>query len=190
MIAISSTRVGLDASMILPMREMHCRVCGLLQDEPIWGDDGEAPSFNICPCCGCEFGTEDSHVEAMVRHRTNWMATDGAWFDPARTPSGWSRDEQLRNAARLRPPSRNTDGADFVPTFGTDSLAPQNRHAEEGRGVEAQCPYCGEITEVWVDPSGGPEQTYVEDCIVCCHPSCVRVQRDGEHISVWLELTD
>ena len=31
------------------------------------------------------------------------------------------------------------------------------------------CPYCGESIELIVDPSGG-EQSYVEDCSVCCRP--------------------
>ncbi|MCA9625519.1 MAG: CPXCG motif-containing cysteine-rich protein [Myxococcales bacterium] len=34
----------------------------------------------------------------------------------------------------------------------------------------AQCPYCGEVVEVWVDPGGASDQRYVEDCPVCCRP--------------------
>ena len=30
--------------------------------------------------------------------------------------------------------------------------------------IELQCPYCGEWVVVFVDPGGGVEQTYVEDC--------------------------
>ena len=32
-----------------------------------------------------------------------------------------------------------------------------------------QCPYCGEVLELSVDRSAG-EQSYVEDCQVCCSP--------------------
>jgi len=32
------------------------------------------------------------------------------------------------------------------------------------------CPYCGEPNEIFVDPSGGRVQRYVEDCQVCCQP--------------------
>jgi hypothetical protein len=32
------------------------------------------------------------------------------------------------------------------------------------------CPYCGEINEIGLDPGGGPQQEYVEDCQVCCRP--------------------
>jgi len=36
--------------------------------------------------------------------------------------------------------------------------------------IEVQCPYCGEWATIFVDPSGGEEQSYVEDCPVCCRP--------------------
>jgi hypothetical protein len=32
------------------------------------------------------------------------------------------------------------------------------------------CPHCGEPLETFVDPGGGSEQDYVEDCAVCCRP--------------------
>jgi hypothetical protein len=40
------------------------------------------------------------------------------------------------------------------------------------------CPYCGESTEIAVDPGGGGRQEYVEDCPVCCRPWTVRVRYD------------
>lgn len=39
-----------------------------------------------------------------------------------------------------------------------------------------ECPYCGESNEIFIDPSGGQVQTYVEDCQVCCQPWQVVVQ--------------
>jgi hypothetical protein len=43
------------------------------------------------------------------------------------------------------------------------------------------CPYCGEESEVALDPGSGARQTYVEDCPVCCQPWNVHVEyaRDG-----------
>jgi len=43
------------------------------------------------------------------------------------------------------------------------------------------CPYCGEAISVLVDDSL-PEQSYVEDCQVCCRPIVldVRVDADGD----------
>lgn len=37
------------------------------------------------------------------------------------------------------------------------------------------CPYCGEENEIAIDPGGGADQRYVEDCQVCCRPWLVRV---------------
>ena len=43
------------------------------------------------------------------------------------------------------------------------------------------CPYCGESTEIALDPGSGTSQSYEEDCAVCCRPWLVRVRygRDG-----------
>jgi hypothetical protein len=47
-----------------------------------------------------------------------------------------------------------------------------------------QCPYCGEQIEVIVDCSVN-EQTYIEDCSVCCRPINFSVtSSDGEIISI------
>lgn len=44
----------------------------------------------------------------------------------------------------------------------------------------AQCPYCGEPIELFVDASAGA-QDYIEDCTVCCRPVeiSLRVSVDG-----------
>jgi hypothetical protein len=44
------------------------------------------------------------------------------------------------------------------------------------------CPCCGEAIRAVLDPSAGEEQTYVEDCPVCCRPLVLRVHfyDDGE----------
>lgn len=36
----------------------------------------------------------------------------------------------------------------------------------------ASCPYCGELIELLIDCSV-PEQSYYEDCSVCCRPILV-----------------
>lgn len=45
--------------------------------------------------------------------------------------------------------------------------------------VEIQCPYCGESIELVIDDSAG-DQTYIEDCQVCCRPITVAVHLDEE----------
>lgn len=52
----------------------------------------------------------------------------------------------------------------------------------------AACPWCGEPLSWSVDPSGGQDQEYVEDCAVCCRPCCVRISlRDGVDIEISTE---
>jgi hypothetical protein len=46
--------------------------------------------------------------------------------------------------------------------------------------ISVDCPYCGEPLELYVDPSGGSTQKYVEDCAVCCQPMEVIVEIEGE----------
>ena len=46
------------------------------------------------------------------------------------------------------------------------------------------CPYCGERIEIQVDCSI-PEQSYIEDCQVCCRPiSMTIIIGDDEQLSV------
>ena len=46
--------------------------------------------------------------------------------------------------------------------------------------AQIQCPYCGEMIWIEVDPSGSDNQEYIEDCQVCCKPISLRIQRDEE----------
>ncbi|WP_164104291.1 CPXCG motif-containing cysteine-rich protein [Candidatus Laterigemmans baculatus] len=50
------------------------------------------------------------------------------------------------------------------------------------------CDSCGEEIVVPVDLSGGEEQSYVEDCPVCCNPSVIHVSVDPDgEVRVWAE---
>ncbi len=44
--------------------------------------------------------------------------------------------------------------------------------------AQVLCPYCGEKVEIVLDPAGGADQDYVEDCEVCCRPWHVTVRYD------------
>ena len=51
--------------------------------------------------------------------------------------------------------------------------------------VVVECPACGEPCALEVDTSGGAEQSYFEDCPVCCKPMEVFVRcRPGEIESI------
>lgn len=59
----------------------------------------------------------------------------------------------------------------------------------EGAGTIEETPVdclsCGEPFTLSVDTTGGRDQSYVEDCPVCCRPMQIRVQcREGDVISV------
>lgn len=52
------------------------------------------------------------------------------------------------------------------------------------RPMEVTCPHCGEPIDVYIDPGGGTEQQYVEDCSVCCRPillSAEYSEADGDY---------
>jgi hypothetical protein len=74
---------------------LHCRVCGLAQSDPPWGEDGETPTFNICPCCGVEFGYEDSTLFSIRNYRSSWLEGGAQWHVPKAKPQDWRLDEQL-----------------------------------------------------------------------------------------------
>ncbi|HRX84350.1 MAG TPA: CPXCG motif-containing cysteine-rich protein [Phycisphaerae bacterium] len=42
------------------------------------------------------------------------------------------------------------------------------------------CSTCGEDIVIPVDPSAGSDQTYTEDCPVCCHPNIIHVVYDPD----------
>ncbi len=53
-----------------------------------------------------------------------------------------------------------------------------------------QCPYCGEDIDIVVDTSVA-EQSYIEDCQVCCKPIEIFVSvEDGEIIELLVRSDD
>jgi hypothetical protein len=46
--------------------------------------------------------------------------------------------------------------------------------------AEVVCPYCGAVVTIGLDPGGGRDQTYVEDCQVCCQPWHVHLRYDPD----------
>jgi Cysteine-rich CPXCG len=53
----------------------------------------------------------------------------------------------------------------------------RRRARDEGSYI---CPTCGETIVIPLDPSGGSEQRYVEDCPVCCNPNVIHLEFVGE----------
>jgi hypothetical protein len=77
--------------------EHACRVCGRHHEDKPWGGDGASPTFDICDCCGVEFGYEDSTLEAVKKYRAAWIAEGCTWFRPKDKPSGWTWEQQSQN---------------------------------------------------------------------------------------------
>ncbi|CCB91991.1 putative uncharacterized protein [Waddlia chondrophila 2032/99] len=75
----------------------NCRVCGLVLDDPPWGEDGATPSFDYCPCCGVEFGYQDCSTEAAKHYRKCWISEGANWAEKNEMPFNWSLEEQLKN---------------------------------------------------------------------------------------------
>ena len=74
-----------------------CRVCGAEQLDPPWGEDGQIPSYDICDCCGVEFGYEDMNLESIKRYRQKWLDSGANWFRKKNKPESWFLDRQLQN---------------------------------------------------------------------------------------------
>lgn len=75
----------------------YCRVCGLEQVDPPWGEDEKNPSFEICECCGVEFGYEDSLIQGVKKYRQEWLNKRANWHEPKYQPQDWDLKSQLTN---------------------------------------------------------------------------------------------
>lgn len=88
--------------IILGKNELYfCRICGLREEQPPWGKDGKTPSFEICSCCGAEFGYNDATQVAIAHFRKNWLDTGAKWFDYSKKSGNWSLEEQLKQIPYL-----------------------------------------------------------------------------------------
>ena len=79
----------------------RCHICGWDLDYPPWGEAGTDPTWNICACCGCEFGYEDATPESAGQYRRKWIAEGRRWFKPGARPESWDHETQLRLVPEL-----------------------------------------------------------------------------------------
>jgi hypothetical protein len=76
-----------------------CPVCGFDDlDEPPYSDAGDG-LFEICPCCGFQFGVSDDNQGVSFHEWREWWINQGmSWSSkgiPA--PQGWDPHQQLSN---------------------------------------------------------------------------------------------
>ena len=70
----------------------RCPVCG-------YSELSEPPeNYEICPCCGTEFGYDD-RLSTHAELRRHWLLTGGPWFDfGTPIPANWNPYEQVLRA--------------------------------------------------------------------------------------------
>lgn len=52
---------------------------------------------------------------------------------------------------------------------------------------EYYCAFCGEPNSTFVDISGGMQQSYIEDCQVCCRPNKLYVRIDEDSLEIEID---
>jgi hypothetical protein len=78
-----------------------CPVCGYEHLDSAAFDDQGSASFELCPCCGTEFGYDDaSTTHAELRER--WLSAGARWHSGSVIPPlGWDANSQVRAASAL-----------------------------------------------------------------------------------------
>jgi hypothetical protein len=75
--------------------DKHCPVCGLEQNNYPWGIRGDCASYNICDCCGTEYGVYDQCPNYAIEFRDQWIADGYPWWRGT-PPPNWNPQTQLR----------------------------------------------------------------------------------------------
>jgi hypothetical protein len=81
------------------VRVHDCPACGFEGlGEPPWDESGN-PSYDICPCCGMQFGYYDSGRREELFYagwRVRWLVEGGRWWSKGtKPPPGWSAEAQV-----------------------------------------------------------------------------------------------
>jgi hypothetical protein len=53
--------------------------------------------------------------------------------------------------------------------------------------AEYTCAFCGEPNLTFIDLSAGGQQSYIEDCQVCCRPNVLYVRIDEETLDIEID---
>jgi hypothetical protein len=69
---------------------------------PPYSQEFGMPSYEVCACCGFEFGNDDepgtSDPISFQSYLADWIKGGCVWFDLTKRPAHWSLDEQLKRA--------------------------------------------------------------------------------------------
>ena len=110
--------------MKLIQDRFNCPCCGWLGlsspsyahiGEQPWGDQGTPPyeerlglpSYEVCACCGFEFGNDDnpgtSSPTSFSEYLLDWIKSGCSWFDETKKPSDWNLERQLKSVGIKQP---------------------------------------------------------------------------------------
>lgn len=60
------------------------------------------PSYDVCDCCGFEFGNDDNPGTGKPitfrEYLSNWIKEDALWFVSSKRPNNWTINHQLIKA--------------------------------------------------------------------------------------------
>ena len=83
------------------MEITYCPVCGYGPfKEPYQTIEELRTSYEICDCCGCEYGNDDTE-----KHLETWKNNGYIWFNEKLKPNNWSFKLQSNNIIRPWPPN-------------------------------------------------------------------------------------
>ena len=72
-----------------------------------WG----MPSYEVCPCCGFEFGNGDEPGTAtplsFEDYLAEWTSEGTSWFDESKRPKHWDLKEQLNATEKILRPAES-----------------------------------------------------------------------------------
>jgi hypothetical protein len=79
-----------------------CPVCGYNEfDEPPYDEYGY-PSYNICSCCGFEFGfDDDSKKYTFEAYRQEWISIGYPYFGENK-PKDWNSEKAKKQMENLK----------------------------------------------------------------------------------------
>ncbi len=84
-----------------------CPVCGYsdLFEPPYSDNSGSCPSFEVCSCCGFEFGYDDHNKNySFSEYRDNWITNGFPFYYQDDKPKDWNKqimELQLRNVTKV-----------------------------------------------------------------------------------------
>ncbi len=76
----------------------QCKVCGYdYKSYYPWGLDGKIPTYDICICCGIEFGYEDCNGNSILIAQKKWENSGFPWKSHIKQPADWNPSTQLKS---------------------------------------------------------------------------------------------